>query len=120
MIFSHCVEEKRREAKEESWRDLLEDSITGKSSEEMWKVVKTLDGCPDSNSPNEALLHKGRRITSNKKKADVFMQYYASVSKLNISKQDRNINCKLKQQLSAAKNSTDPPKLTMKELQAED
>ena len=110
------VSDATREAKEESWRDLLEDSITGKSSEEMWKVVKTLDGCPDSNSPNEALLHKGRRITSNKKKADVFMQYYASVSKLNFSKQDRFINRKLKQRLSAAKDSTDPPKLTMKEL----
>ena len=84
------VAEATKDAKAESWRDLLED--TTRSTDELWKIVKSLDGCPDTNSPNEALLHKGRRITSNKKKADVFMQFYASVSKLQFTKEDRDTN----------------------------
>ena len=44
------------------------------------------------------------------------MQYYASVSKLNFSSNDRNINHELKQRLSAPDTSTPPPKFTMREL----
>ena len=109
------VAEATKDAKAESWRDLLED--TTRSTDELWKIVKSLDGCPDTNSPNEALLHNGRRITSNKRKANVFMQFYASVSKLQFNKEDRDTNRELKQRLS---NPTGPvdhqPKFTMREL----
>ena len=108
--------EATKEAKAESWKDLLEDAVTEKSSDELWKVIKTLDGCPDTNSPNEALLHKGRRITSNKKKADIFMQHYASVSKLKFTKEERDTNRELKQRLSAPANSPPPAKFSMREL----
>ena len=109
------VAEATKDAKAESWRDLLED--TTRSTDELWKIVKSLDGCPDTNSPNEALLHNGRRITSNKRKANVFMQFYASVSKLQFNKEDCDTNRELKQRLS---NPTGPvdhqPKFTMREL----
>ena len=104
------------QAKAESWKNLLEDAITEKSSDELWKIVKTLDGCPDTNSPNEALVHKGRRITSNKRKANVFMQHYASVSKLNFTKEDRDTNRELKKRLSNAPPNASTPKFNMREL----
>ena len=83
---------------------------------ELWKMFKTLDGCPDTNSPNEALVHKGRRITSNKRKANVFMQHYASVSKLNFTKEDRDTNRELKKRLSNAPPDASTPKFNMREL----
>ena len=103
-------------AKAESWRNLLDDAITEKSSNELWKIVETLDGCPDTNSPNEALSHKGRLITSNKKKADVFMQHYASVSKLKLDKNDRATNRDLKKRLSKAPPTAEAPKFNLQEL----
>ena len=47
---------------------------------------------PSTNSPNEVIFHEGKRITSNRKKADYFMNHYANVSKLNFSKEDRQIS----------------------------
>ena len=51
----------------------------------MWEIINSLNGTPDTNSPNEAMKHKGRLITNNAKKANVFLQHYASVSKLSFS-----------------------------------
>ena len=116
LAACHEASETTKEAKAESWKDFLEDVVTEKSSDELWKVVKTLNGCPDTNSPNEVLHHKGRRITSNKKKADIFMQHYASVSKLKFSKEERDTNRELKKRLSAAPSAQPPPKFHMREL----
>ena len=112
----HEASEATTEAKADSWRELLDDAVTEKSSDELWKIVKTLDGCPDTNSPNEALLHKGRRITSNKKKADIFMQHYASVSKLKFTSKERDTNRELKQRLSAGTSNPPPAEFSMREL----
>lgn len=60
-----------------------------------------MNGTPDTNSPNEAMSHKGKTITSNKKKANVFMQHYASVSKLKLSKENRETNRHLKKVLES-------------------
>ncbi len=53
--------------KEESWRDLLDSAIADNNDAKMWRMAGPLKGCPDSNSPNEAITHKDRNITSNKK-----------------------------------------------------
>ena len=54
----------------------------------MWSVIKGLNGTPNTNSPNEAMLHNGKSITDPKKKADIFVDHYASVSKPSMSKAD--------------------------------
>ena len=59
----------------------------------MWKVIQGLSGTPDANSPNEAMPDNGRTITYIKSKAKFFVNYYARVSKLNLSKADRDLNC---------------------------
>ena len=51
-----------------------------------------MNGTPSTNSPNEVLIHNGKRLTSNRKKADCFMNHYAGVSKLKFSKEDKRIS----------------------------
>ena len=95
------AQEEIRKAKEESWRDLLDSAIAEDNDAKMWRIVGSLKGCPDSNSPNEAITHNGRTITSNKKKADIFVQHYANVSKHQFSKEERKLHRTLKRKLGA-------------------
>ena len=67
----------------------------------MWKVIQGLSGTPDANSPNEAMSHKGRTITDIKSKANIFINHYARVSKLNMSQSDRDINRQFRKCLHA-------------------
>ena len=97
-----CAEtrEEIRKAKEESWKGLLEGAVTDADDQRMWGIIKSLNGTPDTNSPNEAMKHNGRLITNPKKKADIFLQHYAKVSKLTFSKEERDENRRLKKALS--------------------
>ena len=92
-----------REAKAESWKDLLEGAGVGGDgdSDKMWSIVKGLNGTPDTNSPNEAMKHNGKDITDPKKKANIFAGHYASVSKLSMTKQDRDFNRSFKRKIES-------------------
>ena len=65
----------------------------------MWKVIQGLNGTPDANSPNEAMSHNGRTISDTKSKANVFIDHYARVRKLNMSQSDRDTNRQFKKRL---------------------
>ena len=90
-------------AKEESWKNLLEDAITEKDSTQLWNIIKSLNGAPSNNAPNCAMKHKGKTITSSSKKATIFARHYASVSRLRLSKEERRLNLRLKRLLRAPK-----------------
>ena len=97
------VQERINQAKEDSWKNLLEDAVTdAKDSSQLWSIIKSLNGSPCSNSPNEAMKHKKKTITSNQKKADIFAKHYASVSRLKFSKTDKITNLQLKKVLKEA------------------
>ena len=98
-----CVEtrDEIKRAKEDSWRNLLADAITEVDDQRMWGIINSLNGTPGTNSPNEAMKHKGRLITNNAKKADVFLQHYAGVSKLSFSKDERDENRRLQKILAS-------------------
>ena len=85
------VNEAIRQQKEDSWKDLLEGAVSS-DEQKLWSFIKSVNGSPSTNSPNEVIVHEGRRITSNRKKADCFMNHYANVSKLKFSKEDKQIN----------------------------
>ena len=93
--------EEIEKAKEESWRDLLADTATDADSHKLWGLIKSLNGTPDTNAPNQAMRHKGRIITSSQKKAETFSQHYASVSKLNFSSEERKVNRECKRTLAS-------------------
>ena len=93
-------------AKQEAWVQYLEEIEFGASPDELWRIIKSLDGSPDSLAPNEALIVKGKVITTNPKKADAFARHYASVSKLSFSKEERTINLQLKKRIREEKTKT--------------
>ena len=82
-------------AQAESWRDLLT-SATNEEEGKLWRVTKSLKGSPDSNSPIEAMIHKGKTVVSNKRKADIFARHYAAVSRHKFTKEERATNRELK------------------------
>ena len=86
------VNEAIREAKQESWKEVLDEALADEDERKLWTVAKQLNGTPDTNSPNEVLIHQGRRITSHRKKADCFMNHYANVSSLKFSEADKITN----------------------------
>ena len=59
--------------------------MTEADDQQLWGMIKSLNGNTDTNSPNKAMKHKGRLITNNAKEDDIFLQHYASVSKLSFS-----------------------------------
>ena len=89
------------EVKLESWKDLLQDAMSNSDGPNIWKVIQGLNGTTDANSPNEAMSHNSRTITDIKSKANVFINHYTRVSKLNMSQSDRDINQQFKKYLHA-------------------
>ena len=67
----------------------------------MWKVIQGLNGTPDANSPKKAMSYYGPTITDIKPKANVFINHYAKVSKLNMSRADQHLNHQFKKHLNA-------------------
>ena len=105
------------EAKTDAWRQVLEECTQSTDDKKLWRVIKNLNGTPESNSPNEAMNHGGRLITSDKRKADIFAIHYANVSDLGMSKCDRDENRQLKAYIRKV-DTRDPgtPDFTMSEL----
>ena len=65
-------------------------------------MIKSMDGTPTSSAPNEALVHQGKTIVTNKSKADAFAKHYAQVSTLNFNKEER-------EQIRTAKRAINSP-----------
>ena len=84
----------------------------------MWRFIKSLNGSPSTNAPNEAMKINGRVITSTKKKAEAFAVHYAKVSKLKILHHERAFNRRLKKLIKSQKGSFSIPELTMAELKS--
>jgi len=108
-----------RLAKADCWREVVEDAVNSEDEGKMWNFIKTLNGTPESNSPNEVLVVNGRKLTSNRKKADAFIQEYADVSKLTFDKDERVVNREAKRMLRkmATPNDESTRSFSMDELE---
>ena len=84
----------------------------------IWKVMLTLNGSPETNSPNEAMIHNGKSIESPVAKANIFVEHYAKVSKHTFTKEERAKNRLFKKRLDNidSANREDTPPYTMAEL----
>ena len=71
----HEATEVIKEAKTESWKNLLQDTMSNSDGSNMWKVIQGLNGTPDANSINEAMSHDGRTITYIKSKTNLFINH---------------------------------------------
>ena len=98
------AQELQQQARTDAWREILDDATNAQDDSKLWKVIKSLNGSPENNSPNEAMSFGGRLITSNKRKADIFVNHYAKVSGSQMSKSDRDLNRDTKKRLRAIGN----------------
>ena len=80
------VRDSIKAAKEESWAELLSDVITDADPEKFYRVCKSLNGTPSTNTPNDSMIHNRKVITESRTKADIFVKHYANVSKLKFKK----------------------------------
>uniref|UniRef100_A0A1I8I211 RING-type domain-containing protein n=1 Tax=Macrostomum lignano TaxID=282301 RepID=A0A1I8I211_9PLAT len=78
-----------RATKEAAWRDTITDLEKEPNSNKAWKFIRSLNGTPDSNCPNEALQVGNKVLTDPRDKANAFAKQYASVSRYHISHSDR-------------------------------
>ena len=98
-----CRETKEafKERRRGKWIEYFDELVQDQDYSKMWKVVGSLNGRPDSTPANEAMLLNGKTITSNLKKADIFMSHYRGIGRLSFSKEERDKNRLLKTWLRA-------------------
>ena len=66
------VKEEIDKAKEEKWREVVEDAIGSEDDRKIWSFVKSLSGTPASSPTGEVLKIGTDRLVSNKAKANAF------------------------------------------------
>ena len=115
-----CAElrEMIKHAKEESWKEALGDAIDDADERKTWMFIKSLNGSPDNNSPNEVMKHNGEIIASNRKKADIFASHYARVSSHKFTKEERAVNLRFKKFMQSPTVQQPFAPFTMKELKS--
>ena len=80
----------------------------------VWKVIKSLNGTPDANAPNEAMVVNNKVYTTDHSKATKFAQHYANVSRHTFTSEDRSVNREAKKRLRVAPPEADPePSFTL-------
>ena len=119
-ILEACAElrEMIKHAKEESWKEALGDAIDDADERKTWMFIKSLNGSPDNNSPNEVMKHNGEIIASNRKKADIFASHYARVSSHKFTKEERAVNLRFKKFMQSPTVQQPFAPFTMKELKS--
>ena len=107
----------KQEARREQWIEVVNSAVGDIDERNMWKFIKSLNGSPDLNSPNEVMTINGKKIVCTKKKAEMFAQHYASVSRLKLSRQERRSNnLRLRRLLTTKSDEQSVPAFTLAEL----
>ena len=76
--------------KERRWHAFVEELHGSEDPCRVWRVIRSLGGSSDvSRSRNEVLVHEGKEYSTSYGKAGAFVRHYASVSKLEFSKEER-------------------------------
>jgi ribonuclease HI len=83
------VRELIRDAKEEEWRNFLEDNNINDNAEKAWRTIKSLNGSGALKNTNESLVVNDRELKGPHAKAEAFMRHYAGVSRLKLTRDDR-------------------------------
>ena len=77
---------------EEAWCGVLKDSSNTGENRKLWRVIKSLNATLEN---NQTMIHNDQCITSDKRKADVFIKHYADVGKIDSSKDGMTENTNL-------------------------
>ena len=100
------VREMRLEEKRRRWVDFVEELGTEVDSAKVWKTIRSLSGkLPKPSGRNVALVHKGREYRTDERKADAFASYYAGVSRLEFSRDERALTRDVRKRLTNLRKS---------------
>ena len=55
------VAQAKLESKAEQWEEVISAAVNDIDEKGMWKLIKSLNGSPSTNSPNEAMKINGKR-----------------------------------------------------------
>ena len=110
------VSKAKLESKAEQWEEIISSALGDINERGMWQLIKSLNGTPATNSPNEAMKIGGKTVVSAKRKAEAFAQHYASVSRYKLNKQQRAVTRQLKK-LTRPNKQFEIPDFTLEELQ---
>ena len=88
-IACRAVKDLIKVNKEERWIGFLADSEHNADPNRIWATIKSLSGTSNGIAKNETLIHNGNQYITIKAKANAFMKRYASISRIDIKKQER-------------------------------
>lgn len=114
-----CRESKKvnNKIKTDSWKELLEDTMTNTSGKDMWKVINGLNDTPEANSPGDSMSHIDCTITDSKAKSSSFINHYARASNLSMTTKNQNLIRRFKKRIGSPSTANESCfKLTMGEL----
>ena len=104
--------------KAEIWREQVNKACEEKDLKRLWRTARNLKGTGNAISQDVSLSYKGRIITTDKKKANAFIQHYAEVSALKTDKNMRQIKNEVANHLKKFQypQEEDEQDLTMNEM----
>jgi len=89
------------EAKQTRWRSFVESLSDRSSSSKAWGVLRSLSGvAPSVAERNKVMVHEGREYATDRRKADLFVQQYADVSRHHFSPEERRLNLSVRRELT--------------------
>ena len=89
-----------QQSKGSGWKNVLHSSLLITDNPDVQKIIRALNGTPDNNLANKAMPHNSLTIINIKSKANIFINHYTRISKLHISKEDRDLHCFIKKPLN--------------------
>ena len=69
-----------RTGRRSRWHDTCDKLDLNRDGHKVWKLLENLEGSKRKENP-KPFIHEGQKVTSGKKKADIFNTYLAGVSK---------------------------------------
>ena len=64
------VSEALKEAKAVKWKEVVEGALESDDEKKIWGFIRSINGVPAANAPNQTLKVNGKTLTSSRKKAD--------------------------------------------------
>uniref|UniRef100_A0A1I8JA23 RNase H domain-containing protein n=1 Tax=Macrostomum lignano TaxID=282301 RepID=A0A1I8JA23_9PLAT len=93
--LSNLIKEKRSAF----WREHVSKLQEGDDGKSTWRLIKTLHAVKEDCVPNEIVVNEGREARTDKEKAAVFINLYASNSKVQLGKEERALRAEVAKKL---------------------
>ena len=80
---------------------MVEGVLETDDERKVWGFIRSLNGVPAANASNQTIKVNGKTLTSNRRKADAFVEHYVETSSLKLSKEDCDVKRDLKKRLGS-------------------